>query len=817
VTGATLKLNGVQVLGTSDFSTGVAIMERQVNLAKPMGLNTVTLTGEPSGKQLTVRVRVPDVTPPIVNLNCPVVADTFLTSADTLTISGSIADETPGLVSVNTGSNKAAPGTFSSLESLVSEGVSEEPVREINSALLSTTKHAYILRDVTPPSIAPLRPMTDTTVTSSTDSFTVAGYFNDVSRTVLTVDGDTVAIGSGGSVPFAKLCHLDVGKNGILLRAIDRVGHKTEFKRWITRSLGTEAVVDSGLIGTSASTTGIRPFKESVQFLYTGGGSIQTNAVPDSIRDATASVVRGKVLGRDAAGLLNVTVSVLSHPEYGWTRTRDGGWYDLVVNGGAQLTLVYNKAGYLEAQREVTPFANDYAVIDNLAMVGRSEKRTVAGLLDGQFVRTRMTSDANGDRDVRLMFKPQTVAQVDTTPGHTVSFSGNVQVRSTEYTIGADGPEAMPASLPPGSAYSYCIDLSLFETDSLALLVGANSLNTSFTKPVIGYVKNFLHLPVGSYMPNGYYDRAAGRWKAEADAVVMRVMGFTTVGDSAMIDVDGTGLRPTQGRLDTLQIDPYELTHVRQQLAAGDTVMRMVMTHFSDHDLNPKEYPQHAPQNLKAGIIQILQSIYHCITGTKGSIIECESCVLGEELPITGSPFTLNYRSFRAPGDKALRTLRIPLLGDDVPTNLQSIRVVMDVAGERSELVHDNPAAHDSATLSWDGNDAYGRRVDGSAVAHVAIGYSYLPTVATGTGGKSFDNSASTGTNSWTGVADRGGSLVHWMRLNARLGAPSAATDGLGGWTISPHHFFDTQGAGALYKGDGSVVLGEEQYPVVTT
>ncbi|MGH3056174.1 MAG: hypothetical protein ACRDL7_14465, partial [Gaiellaceae bacterium] len=41
--------------------------------------------------------------------------------------------------------------------------------------------------------------------------------------------------------------------------------------------------------------------------------------------------------------------------------------------------------------------------------------------------------------------------------------------------------------------------------------------------------------------------------------------------------------------------------------------------------------------------------------------------------------------------------------------------------------------------------------------------------------------------------------------------------DGLGGWTISPHHFFDTQGAGALYKGDGSVVLGEEQYPVVTT
>ncbi|MGH3054804.1 MAG: hypothetical protein ACRDL7_07485, partial [Gaiellaceae bacterium] len=184
VTGATLKLNGVQVLGTSDFSTGVAIMERQVNLAKPMGLNTVTLTGEPSGKQLTVRVRVPDVTPPVLNLNYPMVADTFVTDSTSLMISGSVTDETPGLVNVSTGSNQAAPGTFGTTVSMTSDGLYDEPIHGINSALLSTTKHAFILRDRTPPTVATTFPVADTALISTSNAFTLTGHIADMSKTV---------------------------------------------------------------------------------------------------------------------------------------------------------------------------------------------------------------------------------------------------------------------------------------------------------------------------------------------------------------------------------------------------------------------------------------------------------------------------------------------------------------------------------------------------------------------------------------------------------------------------------------------------------
>jgi hypothetical protein len=58
--------------------------------------------------------------------------------------------------------------------------------------------------------------------------------------------------------------------------------------------------------------------------------------------------------------------------------------------------------------------------------------------------------------------------------------------RSTEFTVGDTGDEAMPGTLPPQSAYTYAVELSVDE----ALAVGATSVE--FNKPLIHYNDNFL-------------------------------------------------------------------------------------------------------------------------------------------------------------------------------------------------------------------------------------------------------------------------------------------------------------------------------------
>ena len=65
----------------------------------------------------------------------------------------------------------------------------------------------------------------------------------------------------------------------------------------------------------------------------------------------------------------------------------------------------------------------------------------------------------------------------------------------------------------------------------------------------------------------------------------------------------------------------------------------------------------------------------------KGSILECQSQVLGQEIPVTGSPFSLNYRSSHVSGRTEAYTLDIPLSGPSVPASLGKIMLEVRVAG----------------------------------------------------------------------------------------------------------------------------------------
>ncbi|MBE7445585.1 MAG: hypothetical protein HS132_10180 [Planctomycetia bacterium] len=65
-----------------------------------------------------------------------------------------------------------------------------------------------------------------------------------------------------------------------------------------------------------------------------------------------------------------------------------------------------------------------------------------------------------------------------------------MNVRATEYTVGENGPENMPAPLPPQVGYTYCVEMSVDE----ALSAGA----TDAVQPAVVLLRGqFSRLPRG--------------------------------------------------------------------------------------------------------------------------------------------------------------------------------------------------------------------------------------------------------------------------------------------------------------------------------
>src|SRR5690606_26986266 len=104
-----------------------------------------------------------------------------------------------------------------------------------------------------------------------------------------------------------------------------------------------------------------------------------------------------------------------------------------------------------------------------------------------------------------VVFKPGTTAEM-VMPDGSRSPLTTMTVRTTEFTVGQNGPQAMPGELPLMTGYTYAVEISVDE----ALAAGAYSVELS--QPVPFYVDNFLGFPVGTPAPLGYYDYESTQW-----------------------------------------------------------------------------------------------------------------------------------------------------------------------------------------------------------------------------------------------------------------------------------------------------------------
>jgi len=275
--------------------------------------------------------------------------------------------------------------------------------------------------------------------------------------------------------------------------------------RATNRSEKRTSIVTDGLpsepseVATPLPTTEILPFAESIRFLYESSDPIQRDADVTVFDDKALAVISGTVKDRENVPISGVRVSVVGHPEYGWTLTRVDGSFDLAVNGGGMVLLNYERESYLPVQRRVDTYWNDFTVAPDVVLIPYDNNVTVIDLLGTQGPRVASGSpveDEDGARQAHVWFPSGVTARMQLSDGAYQQLN-RLSVRATEFTIGETGPNAMPGDLPTSSGYTYAVELSIDEA------VRSGATHVEFNKPVSFYLDNFLNFPLVSPYPWG--------------------------------------------------------------------------------------------------------------------------------------------------------------------------------------------------------------------------------------------------------------------------------------------------------------------------
>uniref|UniRef100_A0A8C9WFC6 Teneurin-3 n=1 Tax=Scleropages formosus TaxID=113540 RepID=A0A8C9WFC6_SCLFO len=110
-----------------------------------------------------------------------------------------------------------------------------------------------------------------------------------------------------------------------------------------------------------------RSFYERISFLL---GPESTHVVygENPFNRSLVSIIRGQVMTADGTPLIGVNVSFMHYPSHGFTITRQDGMFDLLANGGASLTLSFERAPFLTQHRTVWIPWNVFHVMDTLVM-----------------------------------------------------------------------------------------------------------------------------------------------------------------------------------------------------------------------------------------------------------------------------------------------------------------------------------------------------------------------------------------------------------------------------------------------------------------
>ncbi len=784
-----VTVNGVAATVTNNTSfAGTATLSE--------GWNSITTTATdaiPKSATVVRHVRR-DTQAPGLTVTQPV--NNSYTKNVTVTVSGSVIDAGPVTVNTNGTPLTVTGATYTGTVNLAYGG-NTLVTTAADQANNTTAVSRVVTRDSLLPALAVTSPANGATVVG--DSVLVSGTVSDASPVTVTANGFTLPVVSNA---FFRKIPVSQGTTPITTIASDAAGNTSVDQRRVVKGLS-----DLDTIATPLLPGAVTSLKDATAFLYTGANPIQVGVAAGTIQLKQAAVLRGEIVATGVGALSGVKVTIVGHPEFGYTLSRVNGWFDLAVNGGGDLTVRMEKAGYLISDRLVSVPWTDYVVLDSVTLIPPVARSTwVKFVAPIEVVRGDSVTDSSGTRQAVVMFRQGTTVSVKLPNGTTLPINDSIRVRATEYTADAAGPSSMPATLPPTSAYTYAAELSI----DTALSLGATGV--TFSQPVSVYLDNFLGLPVGYAIPFGTYDRATAKWVPEFDGLVVKLLSVTA--GKADLQTDTlTGHVASAATLATLGISDAERTQLATTFAVGKVVWRTQQSHFSPGDWNllvAVPAGARSPLQLLKKLADVLKGGCHAAH----SDIGCDNQTLGMDVPITGSPYTLRYQSDRVKGYTAENAIDLQMSEDTLPPGVGALLLRVTIAGRKISTSYP-PTPNLRVSFGWDGYDAYGRNVRWPQTATIERCYAYdwLGLVYIGGGG----TGGGGGVQGFGAVftSNMQGGEIFWQqgrqyftndklcsKESAILGGWTSTDTLMGGWSVSAAHQYDPTSQ-TLYLGTG--------------
>jgi len=561
---------------------------------------------------------------------------------------------------------------------------------------------------------------------------------------------------------------------------------------------------------TALAPVGFTSFPERTKFLYEGTPPVQTGVATGAIDPVTATVVVGQVLDQDGQPMPGVTIRIAGHPEWGQTQTRADGKFDMAAGGGGWLTVDYQKAGHMRAQRRIQSPWRDFAYAPDVALLPYDSQYSQIDLSAGtpQLYWGASHDDGRGQRRASIYFPAGTQAQMQMPGGSTQPLT-HFTMRATEYTLGASGPQSMPGQLPMSVGYTWAANFTADEAEA----AGAQSIQ--FTKPVVTYVDNFIAMPVGTAVPVGWYDFDQTTWIGENNGRIIKILGVDAQGQ-AILQVTTDARAATAQELLDLGIDSDELKQIASTRAVGSVLWRVALAHLTPWDYNwpygpppdalppptrqPNPDPNNPPPNTDPPVCP-------------GCDVFMTQRAIGQGIDLPGTPLSLYYRSDRI--DLGSRTLQVRVTDDATPppASLQRIDVTTQITGITQTQSLGGWSANQIISRTWNGKDAYGRLQPSGTNAYITVSYVY-PVVyypVSADFNRAFDQlqarigttAATISSNSVAGTISVSRSYTRYL---SQVNLPSAEVSFIsaGNWALKGLRMYDAE-AGRVYEGGGNI------------
>ena len=771
----------------------------------PTSTLTPTATSTPTPTNTPTSTPTPDVIAPVITITSP--ADGLFTNQAEQTITGTLSEA--ATLTVNGQPVTVQPDLTFSVSVTLIEGANVYNFSATDAASNTGAASLTLNLDTVPPpaiegpAVSDLIPA-DGIVISGPAGIVDATSTIEVTNT-RTGETQTVVVNPDGS--FSAPAVDSLMDDIISIVVIDQAGNESDAVE-VVAGPPDPVVVAPPLDRTVVTTTDAR-----VEFLYAGPDPVQVG-LTETVEPERVAVIRGEVTDREGDPLRGVKVSILDHPEYGHTRTRNDGVFDLVVNGGGTVTVVYEyeEDNRLPVQRTVKVPWQDTEQAPAVAMIHPDpvvSTVTTTAAAPFQVIEGSEETDASGTRKAVVMIPPGTQADI-VEPDGTRTPVTSLDVRISEYTVGDLGPEAMPGELPPTSAYTYAFEITADGVDP--------EDTVELDQPISYYVENFVNIPVGTIVPVGYYDREAAQWVGSDNGLVLSLIGET--GGVADIDADGDGDADGDDEtiLTQLGVSTAERIDLAGRYSVGGvnppTVWRATMSFFSIWDCN---FPGGPPSDSVApnGGLPSGGAGREKLDGPDMSSdgeIDFQNQALRKGADVVGTPYSLGYRSDRQGGASELE-ITIPVTGASVPASLVRVDLTMEVAGRRIEHTFP-PLPNQQHVFQWDGIGAYGRRVQGRQAVKVGVVFVY-PTDYT----QPIDGGVAFGRVSGVpllGISDSRAEFFQGQEFEGLIGGWDAREVGLGGWSLNAHRVYDPV-TGRVDAGDGGTRSAEQIGGVVGT